>query len=112
MSEKANKSRFFNITKLIVVGVLLLLLSAVVLLWHGNKTSNQAVPALVAEVYFDGEYRIADGQWQKIVKGNHIPATKGDVTLRGNFHMLAPDGEYVGIYSGEMPIALYTNHIN
>ena len=112
MSEKANKSRFFNITKLIVVGVLLLLLSAVMLLWHGNKTSNQAVPALVAEVYFDGEYRIADGQWQKIVKGNHIPATKGDVTLRGNFHMLAPDGEYVGIYSGDMPIALYTNHIN
>lgn len=112
MSEKANKSRFFNITKLIVAGVLLLLLSAVVLLWHGNKTSNQAVPALVAEVYFDGEYRIADGQWQKIVKGNHIPATKGDVTLRGNFHTLAPDGEYVGIYSGEMPIALYTNHIN
>lgn len=112
MSEKANKSRFFNITKLIVAGVLLLLLSAVVLLWHGNKTSNQAVPALVAEVYFDGEYRIADGQWQKIIKGNHIPATKGDVTLRGNFHMLAPDGEYVGIYSGDMPIALYTNHIN
>ena len=112
MSEKANKSRFLNITKLIVVGVLSLLLSAVVLLWHGNKTSNQAVPALVAGVYFDGEYRIADGQWQKIVKGNHIPATKGDVTLRGNFHMLAPDGEYVGIYSGDMPIALYTNHIN
>ena len=112
MSEKANKSRFLNITKLIVAGVLLLLLSAVMLLWHGNKTSNQAVPALVAEVYFDGEYRIADGQWQKIVKGNHIPATKGDVTLRGNFHMLAPDGEYVGIYSGEMPIALYTDHIN
>ena len=26
--------------------------------------------------------------------------------------MLAPDGEYVGIYSGDMPIAFYTNHIN
>lgn len=74
--------------------------------------SNQAEPALVAQVYFDGEYRIADGEWHKIVKGNHIPATKGDVTLRGYFHMLTPYGEYVGIYDEDMPIALYTDHIN
>ena len=26
--------------------------------------------------------------------------------------MLTPDGEYVGIYSGDMPIALYTDHIS
>ena len=92
--------------------MLLLLLIAVVLLWHSNTTSNQAIPALVAQVYFDGEYRIADGPWQKIVEGEHIPATKGDVTLRGNFHLLTPDGEYVGIYNGDMPIALYTDHIS
>jgi hypothetical protein len=66
----------------------------------------------VAQVYFDGEYRIADGEWKPIVKGEHIPSTKGDVTLKGNFHMLAPDGEYVGIYRGEIPIAIYTDHIN
>ena len=66
----------------------------------------------MAQLYFDGEYRIADGPWQPIVKGEHIPATRGDVTLRGNFHILAPDGEYVGIYSGDIPIALYTDHIN
>ena len=94
-----------------IIGIILLLLIAVLLLWQGNATSNQAVPALVAQVYFDGEYRIADGPWQKIVKGNHIPSTKGDVTLRGNFHMLTPDGEYIGIYRGDMPIALYIDHI-
>ena len=109
MNDKETKSRFLNIT---IAGVLLLLLSAVILLWHGNATSNQAMPALVAQIYFDGEYRIADGQWQKIVAGEHISSTEGDVTLRGNFHMLAPDGEYVGIYSGDVPIAFYTNHIN
>ena len=112
MNEKESRSRFLNMTTLTIAGVLLLLFSAVILLWHGNATSNQAEPALVAQVYFDGEYRIADGEWQKIVKGNHISSTEGDVTLRGNFHMLAPDGEYVGIYSGDIPIALYTNHIN
>ncbi|MBR5295004.1 MAG: histidine kinase [Clostridia bacterium] len=68
--------------------------------------------ALVADVYFDGEYRIADGKWQKIEKGKHISSTEGDVTLRGNFHLLTPDGEYVGIYSGDIPIALYLDHIN
>ena len=94
-----------------IIGIILLLLIAVLLLWLGNATSNQAIPALVAQVYFDGEYRIADGPWQKIVKGNHIPSTKGDVTLRGNFHMLTPDGEYIGIYRGDMPIALYIDHI-
>ena len=112
MNEKEIKSRFLNRTKLTIAGAILLLLSAVVLLWHGNATSNQAIPALVAQVYFDGDYRIADGEWQKIVEGEHIPATKGDVTLRGNFHMLTPDGEYIGIYSDDIPIALYTDHIN
>ena len=112
MNHQETRSRFFHMTKLAIAGVLLLLLLAVILLWQGNATSNQAFPAMVAQVYFDGEYRIADGPWQKIVAGEHIPATKGDVTLRGNFHMLSPDGEYVGIYTGDMPIALYTNHIH
>lgn len=112
MINKNTMSRFLNVTTLTTAGVLLLLLTAVILLWHGNTTSNQAEPALIAQVYFDGEYRIANGDWQEIIKGNHIPATKGDVTLRGNFHMLTPDGEYVGIYSGDTPIALYTDHIN
>ena len=87
-------------------------LLAILLLWFNHKTSTQAELAMVAQVYFDGEYRIADGPWQQIVKGEHIPATQGDVTLRGEIHMLTPDGEYVGIYRGELPVAFYTNHIN
>ena len=66
----------------------------------------------MAQVDFEGEYRIGDGEWQTIVAGEHIPATKGDVTLRGNLHMRAPDGEYVGVYRGDVPVALYTNHIS
>ena len=112
MSKKETKSRFLKATTLAIVGVLLLVFTAVLLLWHGNANSMQAMPALVAGVYFDGEYRIANGEWQKIEKGKHISSTEGDVTLRGNFHMLAPDGEYIGIYSDDIPIALYINHIN
>ena len=73
-----------------IVGVILILFASVLLLLYGNATSNQAMPALIAQVYFAGEYRVADGPWQEIVKGKHIPATKGDVTLRGNFHLFSP----------------------
>ena len=108
------KNRFHGIkhSQLQIAGILLLIFLAVFMLWFNYANSNQAVSAMVAQVRFYGEYRISDGQWQKITEGQHIPATKGDVTLRGNFHTLAPDGEYVGIYSGDIPIAFYTNHIS
>ena len=111
MSKNETKPCFFKATALWIVGILVVLFLAVALLWHGNANSMQAMPAMVAGVYFDGEYRIADGQWQKIEKGKHISSTEGDVTLRGNFHLVAPDGEYIGIYTDSLPIALYTNHI-
>ena len=95
-----------------IAGVVLLILLAVLLLWNGNRNSMQAEAAMMAQVYFEGEYRIADGEWIPIVEGEHIPATKGDVTLRGNFHIATPDGEYVGNYRGEIPGALLTDHIN
>lgn len=108
-----NKTQFGNKKWLHAACVVLILLLAVVLLWYNNAHSMQAVSAVAAQIRFEGEYRIADGPWQEITKGKHIPATKGDVTLRGNFHLYAPDDSmYLGIYSGDVPIAFYTNHIN
>ena len=112
MHNKKNKFDFINKKTLIIVVILFMFFSAVILLWQGNKNSLQAIPATPAQTYFAGEYRIGDGEWQEIVEGEHIPATKGDVTLRGNFHMLTPGGEYIGVYSGTELIAFYTNHIN
>ena len=112
MPDLKNRIREIRHSQWQAVGTVLLLLLAVLQLWFHNVTSTQAISAMVAQVRFYGEYRIGDGQWQEITEGRHIPATKGDVTLRGNFHMLTPDGEYVGIYSGDIPIAFYTNHIS
>ena len=106
------KCKKINQTYFQIAGVLLLLLLAAFLLWFNNSNSMQATPALVGDVYFEGEYRIGDGEWQRIVEGEHIPSTQGDVTLRGNFHMLDPEGGYVGIYRYEIPIALFLDHIN
>ena len=102
----------FSKSHLQVALAAILIICAVALVLFSNSTSMQALPAMVADVYFEGEYRIGEGEWHPIIEGEHIPSTKGDVTLRGNFHMRAPDGEYIGIYRGEMPIAFYTNHIS
>ena len=112
MHSKKNKFNLINKTMLIIVAILFMIFSAVILLWQGNKNSMQSIPATPAQLYFAGDYRIGDGEWQEIVEGEHIPSTKGDVTLRGNFHMLTPGGEYIGVFSGTEPIAFYTNHIN
>ena len=112
MTNTQKKLHRITPSQLQVVGIILVLVLAGLLLWHGNATSNQAVSAMMAQVRFEGEYRIGDGAWAPIVEGQHIPSTQGDVTLRGNFHMFAPDGEYVGIFASDIPIALYTDHIS
>ena len=93
-------------------GILLLILLAALQLWFNHTHSNQAMGAVAAQVRFEGEYRIAGGPWQTITDGNHIPSTKGVVTLRGNFHLYSPDGEYAGLFSDPIPIAFYTDHIS
>ena len=112
MERMQTKFQIFKNPRVQFLGVLLLMLLAGFLLCFNQLTSRQATDALTAQVRFEGEYRIGDSPWQPIVEGQHISSTKGDVTLRGIFHMFAPDGEYVGIYTGDIPIALYANHIN
>ena len=112
MPEFKNKFSIFTKRYVPIVGVLLLLLLAIFLLWFNNSNSMQAMPSMIGSVYFDGEYRIGDGEWQQIVEGKHITTTEGDVTLRGNFHMLDPEGGYEGVYRYEIPIAFFLDHIN
>ena len=112
MPKSKNKISLFVGAHWQVMGIIGILLLAILLLWNENANSMQAQPALIAQVRFEGEYRIADGPWQEITEGKHIPATDGDVILRGQFHMLTPTGEYVGVYTGDTPIAFYADHIN
>ena len=112
MTNLKNRFRFLETSVLQITGLFLMFLVAILLLWKGNADSNQAVSAMLAQVYFEGEYRVGEGEWKEIIEGQHIPATKGDVTLRGKFHMLTPDGEYVGPLEPNIPIALFMDHIN
>ena len=112
MSDLKKRLNIINNSRFQIAGIVVLILLAALLLWFNNLNSNQAMDAMVAQVRFEGEYRIGEGEWQEIVEGQHISSTKGDVTLHGNFHMYTPHWEYVGIYSGELPIAFYKNHIS
>ena len=112
MPESKNKFHIFENQYLQVAGFLLLISLASFLLWFNNSNSYQAVSAIAAKVRFYGEYRIGDGRWHEIVEGEHIPATQGDVTLKGNFHLFTPDDEYIGISSESIPVAFYTDHVN
>ena len=71
------KDRFLRIPKthLMATGILLLMFLALALLWFNNATSSQASGALVAQVHFEGEYRIGDEPWQTIIPGEHISST-------------------------------------
>ena len=63
------KNRFiFKSSYLKIIGTIAILLSALFLLWHGNANSNQATNAISAQVYFDGEYRIADENGRRLQK--------------------------------------------
>ncbi len=111
MPDLKNRFLIFKKKYLPIAGVLLLILLAAFLLWFGNSNSKQASGVIAAHVYFDGEYRIAEGDWQPIEEGKHIPATKGDVTLRINFHLTDPDGNPLEDQGRVVPVALYTDHI-
>ena len=80
--------------------------------YTGRKYGSQAMNALYLSAEFQGEYKVADGDWQPYVKGEHIPADKGDVTLKGHFQLFVPTtGEIVGNASEGTILAFYFNHI-
>ena len=117
MLSLKDKLKKIDKSYLLIAGVLLLVLAAVFLLWFNDSNSVQAESTLRIELYFEGEYRIAEGPWKTYVPGEHIPATKGDVTLRGNLYKRY-EGESLGIYRfnpddpDDRKAAFYTNHIN
>ena len=108
---KSNKE---NIKNKIFTGVCLSLLFVVLctFVYTGRNYGNQAMNAMYLSAEFQGEYKIADGDWKTYVKGEHIPADKGDVTLKGKFNLFVPtSGEVVGNASEGTVLAFYFNHI-
>ena len=62
MPNLKNKFHILKKSHMVFIGILLLILLAFFLLWFNRSHSLQAEPALIAKVYFDGDYKIADGE--------------------------------------------------
>ena len=106
IKEKLNKKIFIGICISLVAIVLCFFV------YTGRDYGNQAMNALYLSAEFRGEYKVADGDWKPYVKGEHIPADKGDVTLKGNFQLFVPTtGEVVGNATEGTILAFYFNHI-
>lgn len=95
-----------------VVGIVLLIILAASLLWTNRLNSNEAIPAQYSAARFEGEYRIGDGPWQDVVAGEHISATKGDVTFKGVFWLVSDKGEVLGKAEAGTMLAFFVDHIN
>ncbi len=98
----------------ILTGICISLLAIVLctFVYTGRQYGNQAMNAMYLSAEFQGEYKVADGDWQPYVKGQHIPANSGDVTLKGHFQLFVPTtGEIVGNAEEGTVLAFYFNHI-
>ena len=103
-----------NPKKKIFIGICISLLAIILcfFVYAGRDYGSQAMNALYLSAEFQGEYKVANGDWKPYVKGVHIPADKGDVTLKGNFQLFVPTtGEVVGKPSEGVILAFYFNHI-
>lgn len=97
---------------LTAIGVIVLIGFCLFFLWDGQQNSLQSQAPMSADVVFEGEYKIGDGEWKEIKKDEHISSTQGDVTLRGKFITLNPvTGEPLSVVSPGSSISFYCNHI-
>lgn len=97
--------------KLTIFGIVLLILLAGMNIVKILVENNEAQSPFVLRAVMQGEYKVGDSEWKPIVKGEHIPASEGEVILRGTLHMIFPDGEFVGPVKQNAQLALYFDHI-
>ena len=97
---------------LCLIGILLVVLSAIVSLIYAFVTDNLSELPVPARVRILGEYKIADGEWKTIDYNKSIPSNKGDITLRGKFVVTDEAGNFMKSLKNGEEITLYFNHIN
>lgn len=107
MKMKKDKQNF------IFISVILFLVLSCSLLINAVVNNSQAEWAIVPDIRLVGEYKIGDGEWKDIVEGEHIPATKGDVMLKGVLKICDPEtNDFYGILPEGSLMYFTFNHIN
>ena len=101
-----------SVRMLPAIYVIVTIMVAGLLLWLNSRVAVQSGSVMYPKIYFQGEYKIGDGQWQEYRPGVHISANKGDITLKGTLHKYFPSfGEEVGYVEPEERVAIYCDHL-
>ncbi len=99
--------------KLILASVILFFALSFLLILNGFTNNSQSEWAIVPDIRLVGEYKIGDGEWLPIVEGEHIPATKGDVVLKGVLKICNPEtDDFFGNLTAGSLMSFSLNHIN
>ena len=97
----------------VFASVILFFVLSCTLIVNAVVNNSQADWAIVPDIRLVGEYKIADGEWKPIVEGEHIPATKGDVMLKGVLEICDPEtNDFYGRLTKGSLLYFTFNHIN
>ena len=99
--------------KFIFISMILFVVLSCTLVINAASHNSQAEWAIIPDIKFVGEYKIGDGEWQPVVEGEHISATKGDVMLKGVLEILDPGTKepFGTVEKGSLMLFTF-NHIN
>ena len=97
----------------IFAAVILFIVLSCTLVINAVLNNSQSKWAIVPDIKFVGEYKVGDGEWRPVVEGEHIPATKGDVKLKGVLEIIDPETKDTWGTVEKGSLMLFTfNHIN
>ena len=99
--------------KFIFASVILFVVLSSILVINAVLNNSQAQWAIIPDIKFVGEYKIGNGEWQPVIEGEHIPATKGDVKLKGVLEIVDPETKepFGTVEKGSLMLFSF-NHIN
>lgn len=109
MSDSKSENKKFL---LILIGILVVALSATACLIFAFVTDNLSELPVPAQVRILGEYKIAEGDWEELDYDKGIPANKGDIILQGKLILADKEGNFIAPVTNGMEMTLYLNHIN
>ncbi|MGN1187444.1 MAG: sensor histidine kinase, partial [Lachnospiraceae bacterium] len=87
----------------------LIFLFAGIVVFMVSKRSNQAFPAMLLELKFEGEYSQNGGSWQQLSEDTDLSAFDGDLVLRGRFDIELPEGTCIYSYLDHIGMSVSVN---
>ena len=111
--EKINDKGLIKKTPWVLIAIILIAATFIAITAITQSKSNQSMSAYIFDIALDGEYRIADGEWQTLSNAKHISSTDGTVELKGVFKLYdSQTGEEICAVENGTVISFFLSHIN